>query len=218
MGDDCRCILLIGQGKGFCSGIDVTDEKFFSGLSNDDSDNDTIDPARKSLAFRSQILEMQAAFSAVEECPVPVVAAIHGACVGAGIDLACCADVRLCSPSARFSVRESESFVLREAKDFTPDEALRIGFVSRISKSDDDLINTANEILSKIARNSPVAVTVTKSSLNFSRDHSVAAGLQHIALQNSTALMTEDLAKAFMADKGRVDGTEFVPLSSHSRL
>ncbi|KAL3789249.1 hypothetical protein HJC23_002834 [Cyclotella cryptica] len=106
MGDDCRCILLIGQGKGFCSGIDVTDEKFFSGLSNDDSDNDTIDPARKSLAFRSQILEMQAAFSAVEECPVPVVAAIHGACVGAGIDLACCADVRLCSPSARFSVRE----------------------------------------------------------------------------------------------------------------
>lgn len=108
MGDDCRCILLMGKGKGFCSGIDITDEKFFSGLTfgDDDSEKDTPDPARKSLAFRSQILEMQAAFTAVEECPVPVAVAIHGACVGAGVDLVCCADVRLCSPSAKFSVRE----------------------------------------------------------------------------------------------------------------
>jgi enoyl-CoA hydratase/carnithine racemase len=90
--------------------------------------------------------------------------------------------------------------------------------VSRVSKSNDDLVHTANEIVSKITRNSPVAVSVTKSSLNYSRDHSVTEGLQHIALQNSTALMTEDLAKAFMADKRNADGTEFAPLSSHSRL
>ena len=109
-GDGCRCILLIGKGKGFCGGIDVTDEKFFSGISGgDDADasDATMDMAvRKSLAFKSQILEMQAAFTALEECPVPVVAAIHGACVGAGIDLTCCADVRVCSPNAKFSVRE----------------------------------------------------------------------------------------------------------------
>ncbi len=104
------------------------------------------------------------------------------------------------------------------SEDFTADEAFKIGFVSRISKSDDDIMNTANEIVSKIIRNSPVAVTVTKSSLNFSRDHSVFEGLKHIALQNSTALMTEDLTKSFMADKGTADGTEYAPLHSHSRL
>ena len=104
IGDSCRCILLRGNGKGFCGGIDITDEKFFSGILS--GDDDSSDLARKSLAFRPQILEMQASFSAVEECHVPVVAAIHGACVGAGIDLVCCADVRVCSPNAKFSVRE----------------------------------------------------------------------------------------------------------------
>ena len=113
-GDGCRCVLLIGNGKGFCGGIDVTDEKFFSGIinnNNSDENDDEFastnqDMARKSLAFKSQILEMQAAFTAVEECSVPVVASIHGACVGAGIDLICCADVRVCDPNAKFSIRE----------------------------------------------------------------------------------------------------------------
>ena len=106
-GDGCRCVLLIGSGKGFCGGIDVTDEKFFAGIgSNGDGDSDSTDTARKSIAFLPQILQMQAAFTALEECPVPVVAAVHGACVGAGIDLVCCADVRVCSSDARFSIRE----------------------------------------------------------------------------------------------------------------
>ena len=91
IGDGCRCILLIGNGKGFCGGIDITDEKFFSGIIEGNAD---------------RILEMQDAFTALEECNVPVVAAIHGACVGAGIDMTCCADVRVCSPNAKFSIRE----------------------------------------------------------------------------------------------------------------
>lgn len=106
-GDGCRCVLLTGSGRGFCGGIDITDERFFSGIvgSNAD-DNDGADVARKTVAFLPQIVQMQAAFTALEECSVPVVAAIHGACVGAGIDLVCCADVRVCSPDAKFSVRE----------------------------------------------------------------------------------------------------------------
>ncbi len=107
IGDGCRCVLLIGSGKGFCGGIDISDRRFFSGVEfNAGDDNSSSDVARRSLAFRSQIMEMQSAFTAVEECPVPVVAAIHGACIGAGVDLACCADIRVCSPDAKFSVRE----------------------------------------------------------------------------------------------------------------
>jgi delta(3,5)-delta(2,4)-dienoyl-CoA isomerase len=102
-GDGCRCIILTGNGKGFCGGIDISDQTFFSRISGEDP---TTDLARKSLAFRPQILEMQSAFTAVEECPVPVVAAIHGACIGAGVDLVCCTDIRICSPNAKFSIRE----------------------------------------------------------------------------------------------------------------
>ena len=247
-GDGCRCILLTGSGKGFCGGIDITDDLFFSGLSssNDDGKIDenvssSRDMARTSLAFRSQILQMQAAFTALEQCPVPVVAAIHGACVGAGIDLVCCADVRVCSPNAKFSIREVRiglaadvgtlqrfpklvGFASRvkelclTGEDFSAKEAVNIGFISRISKTEDELIDTANDICSKICGNSPVAVAVTKSSLNYSRDHTVAEGLENIALQNSTALMSEDLMKSFMRTTGGVADVQFASLEAHSRL
>jgi delta(3,5)-delta(2,4)-dienoyl-CoA isomerase len=268
-GDGCRCILMIGSGKGFCGGIDVTDEKFFSGFDGNHTgdDNSSQDVARKSLAFRSQILQMQSAFTAVEKCPVPVVAAIHGACIGAGVDLTCCADVRVCSPDAKFSIREVRLGLaadvgtlqrfpklvgfgsrVRElcftggelinlvpifyplsslngilfsstnmlAEDFSADDALKIGFVSRISPTNQSLIDTANDICQRISRNSPVAATITKASLNFSRDHAVSEGLEHVALHNSTALMSEDLVKSFMMKGGAA--THFEPLHSHSRL
>ena len=103
-------------------------------------------------------------------------------------------------------------------EDFMADEADRIGFVSRVSKRDDSLFDTTNDIISKITKNSPVAVSVTKSSLNYSRDNSVADGLKHIALQNSVALMTDDLVKSFMAGSGSAEGVDFNPLMQHSCL
>lgn len=269
-GDGCRCALLTGSGRAFCGGIDVSDERFFAGLVVDDA---LPDAARASLAFAPQVARMQAAFTALERCPVPVVAAIHGACLGAGVDLACCADVRVCGPDATFGVREvrlglaadvgtlqrlpklvgcgsrvrelcltggewrARAFwpgagdarsrdpsrpLLRRVDDFSADDALNMGFVSRVSGAsgashEDDLMTVASDICRRISRNGPVAVAVTKASLNYSRDHTVADGLQHIALQNSSALMSEDLAKAF-AISGGAEDVRFAPLRAHSRL
>ena len=95
---------------------------------------------------------------------------------------------------------------------------MRLGFVSRISNTEANLLDTTNEIVSKIARNSPVAVTVTKLSLNYSRNRSIADGLEHIALHNSTALMTEDLVKSFVAGSRSAGSVDFDPLPKHSRL
>jgi delta(3,5)-delta(2,4)-dienoyl-CoA isomerase len=183
---------------------------------------------------------MQTAFTSIETFPVPVVAAIHGACIGAGIDLTCCTDVRVCSPTAKFSIREVRlglaadvgtlqrfpklvGFTSRVRElcftgdDFTAQEALTLGFVSRISSTNDSLMDTANDICERICRNSPIAVTITKSSLNYSRDHSVSDGLEHIALHNSTALQSDDLVKSFMS-RGGGGAPEFSPLHSHARL
>ena len=107
MGDDCRAIILIGAGtKAFTSGIDVTDESF--GLTADDNveSSSNHDVGRRGLRFYPQILEMQKCFTAVEECPVLVIAAIQGSSIGAGVDLASVCDIRICSNTARFSVRE----------------------------------------------------------------------------------------------------------------
>lgn len=89
--------------------------------------------------------------------------------------------------------------------------------MSRISKTNDELIGTANDICQRISRNSPVAATVTKISLNYSRDHTVSEGLEHVALHNSTALMSEDLVKSFMMSGGNTE-IQFAPLQPYSRL
>ena len=218
-GEDYRCILLIGEGKSFCAGIDISDENF--GLMEANASNES-DVARRYISFKNKILEMQACLTAIEKCPIPVVCAIHGACIGGGIDLSCCADVRICSPDAKFSVREARLGLAADVgtlqrfpkicghgsrvrelcltgENFDAVEALRIGFVSRIESN---LFESAMNVCQIIARNSPVAVQGTKLSLNYSRDHTVEEGLNHIAMHNAAALMTDDLIASVMAASG----------------
>ena len=83
MGDGCRCIVLTGAGKAFSSGLDVSDPSLLP--SNGAEDDDV---AKQGLAFFPKILDMQRCFTAIEDCPVPVIAAIHGNCIGAGVDIA----------------------------------------------------------------------------------------------------------------------------------
>jgi len=240
LGDGCRCVLLIGAGKSFCAGIDIADENF--GLMNVNEDENGADVARRYISLRPKILEMQACLTAIEECAVPVVAAIHGACIGAGIDMSSCADIRICSPNSKFSVKEAKlglaadvgtlqrlpkicghSSRIRElcytGENFDSIEAARLGFVSRVSPSDQGLIDVAMDICQRIANNSPVAVQGTKLSINYSRDHTVKEGLEHIASHNAAALMTNDLLDSFMASSsGNGETAEFQLMLPHSKL
>ena len=246
--DDIRCIALVGSGNAFCAGIDLSDPSFglMDAGSDDVDDGDeengnssSNDVARKAFRFRPQILEMQRAFTALEACPVPVVAIIQGFCIGGGVDLITAADVRICSPNAVFSVREARLGLaadvgtlqrlpkivghnsrIRElvftGEDFGSTEAARIGLVSRISTSNESLVREGLDIARRITSNSPVAVRGSKLSLNYSRDHSVADGLEHIATHNAAALITDDLMNSFAGKDG--DPTRFSPMGPSSRL
>lgn len=230
-GDDCRCIIVIGIGKAFSAGIDISDTELMQ------SEVENEDFVRAGLAFLPKIRDMQRCFTAIEECPVPVIAAIHGNCIGAGVDLACCCDIRMAQTKATFSVREvriglaadigtlqrlpkitGNDSRVRElcltGEIFDEKEAARIGFVSRVSG---DVIADAIELASTISSNSPVAVFGTKRSLLFSRDHTVAEGLDHIASHNAFALMTSELPTAVMATS-RGEQAEFSNLPRFSRL
>jgi enoyl-CoA hydratase/carnithine racemase len=87
---DCRVIILTGAGKGFTSGLDIHDHiDLFAQNSQAGSD-----AARQALAKLPLITAYQDSISSLERARVPVIAAIHGACVGGGVDLICAADIR----------------------------------------------------------------------------------------------------------------------------
>lgn len=239
LGDDCRCIILTGEGKAFSSGIDITDPNLFPSnhQQQENTTTTTKDPARLGLAFLSRVYDMQQCFNVLEECPVPIIAAIHGNCIGAGIDLVCCCDIRIANTNSNFSIREVQiglaadigtlqrfpkivgnDSLVRElcytGRNFNCQVALDMGFISRISTN---VLADAYQLAQQIVRNSPVAVVGTKRSLIYSRDHTVLDGLKHVADNNSLALMTNDIPIAVEAAMMK-QRPQFEPLLPFSRL
>ena len=236
-GDGCRAILLIGKGPAFCAGLDLTNNVLVR-----ENSRRVKDVAQKGLTVIEPVVkEMQDAFTALEKCPVPVVAAVHGKCIGAGVDLITCADVRLCASDTVFSVREvvlgmvadvgtlqripkitgNDSLVNElcfTGRDFGANEALRMGLVSRIATAGrDTFFQEALQLCSSIARHSPMAVRGTKQALLYARDHSVADSLDQVAAYNSLALQSKDLAEGMSAYASKTEAT-FMDVSPLSRL
>ncbi len=97
---EARVGVLVGRGKYFTSGIDLA---LLMGVPAKIEDEDE---ARKREKLRRLILRLQDTLTSVERCRKPVLAAVHGACIGGGIDLVTACDMRYCSADAWFSVRE----------------------------------------------------------------------------------------------------------------
>lgn len=215
--EDCRAIVLSANGKIFTSGLDFTDmNDLLSIVMSED------DIARKCQKMKAKIASYQESFSQLEKCPKPVVAAVHSACVGGGVDLICAADVRYATADAWFQVKEvdvglaadvgtlqrlprvigNESLV-RElaftARKMFSSEALQCGLVSRVFDTKETMLAGALATAESIASKSPVAVQFTKQALVFSRDHSVQEGLEYQANVNMTMLQSEDVRIAAMA-------------------
>lgn len=183
---------------------------------------DGSDPARIALRVRPFIERFQASLTAIETCERPVIGVAHSHSIGLAVDILSAADVRYAAQDARFSIREAaiglaadigtlqrfpkvvaSDSAARElaytARFFDAAEAKDIGFVSRVFDSRDAALQGAVATAKQIAQLSPVAVTGTKQALVYSRDHSVAEGLQFMQYLNSALLQTGDLAAAMAA-------------------
>jgi len=214
--EDCRAIVLSGNGKIFTAGIDLAEFSSFGGLGGDS------DVAKKAKAIFAYCRDWQSCISDLERCRKPVIAAVHSACVGGGVDFITAADIRICTQDAYFQVKEvdmglaadigtlqrlpkvigSQSLVrdlCYTCRKLGAEEAERCGFVSGVFKDKDSMMAAAIEMASDIAGKSPVAVQGTKVNLNYARDHSVQDGLEFVATWNSFSLQSEDLMKAAMA-------------------
>ena len=208
-----RAIILAGNGKNFCSGIDLG---MFGSVTGSISE-----PARKAEALRRTILRLQDNLSAIEKCRKPVLAAIHRACIGGGIDMTCCCDMRYASSDAYFSIKEIDigmtadvgtlqrlpkiipDGIVRElaytGRTMNADEACEVGFVNRVYADRETLLREVTAIARDIASKSPLAIRGTKEMLLYSRDHSVTEGLNYIATWNSGMLSQADLGGAMQA-------------------
>jgi enoyl-CoA hydratase len=217
---EVRVAVLDGEGRHFTAGIDLAMMAGLLPQVHDDCDGRT----RENL--RRLILDLQDTLTSLERCRKPVLAAIHGACVGGGVDLICCADMRYAAADAQFVVKEIDLGMVADVgtlqrlpklighqglvrelaftgRALTAAEAKDVGLVTRVFDSREALATGVREIAATIAAKSPLAIRGIKEMLNYARDHSVADGLNQVATWNAAMLMSEDLMAAMEAGQAK---------------
>ena len=167
------------------------------------------------------IQRFQEAITRVERTRQPVIAAIHGKCIGGGVDLITACDMRLCSADAVFSVREVRIAIVADVgtlqrlprivgegharelcytgDDIGAEHAQRIGLVNHVYPDRDSLIAAAQALAARIAKNSPLAVQGTKTMLVQASETAIREGLARVAMHNTAFLISDDLGEAMSA-------------------
>ena len=106
--EDCRAIVLSGNGKMFTSGIDLSE---FTSSEFDDLRSEG-DVAKRGKPVIAYIRDWQSCITDLERCRKPVIAAIHSACIGGGVDFVTAADIRICTRDAYFQVTIGRDLLL----------------------------------------------------------------------------------------------------------
>jgi enoyl-CoA hydratase len=217
---DVRAIVLTGKGKAFCAGIDLVDHApaladagSLSGIEG------------SAMAKRRQLYDdiraYQRAASCFADTNKPVIAAVHGACLGAGVDLITACDIRLASADAVFSVRETRIAMVADigslqrlprvigdgharewiftGADYDARRALEVQLLNAVLPDREALLARARELARTIAANSPLAVQGAKQVLGFATRREVDTNLDYVALWNAAFLHSEDLGEAMQA-------------------
>ncbi len=214
-----RCVVLVGAGRHFCAGIDLDFLQSLGAAAGTDVDC----PARARENLRDFILDMQDVINAIEACRKPVIAAVQGACIGAGVDVITAADFRYCTADARFSIKEVDMAIIADmgvlqrlpkivgdpvarelaytAREFRGEEAARLGLANRVFATTEDMLAAAMEVARTIAAKSPVTIRGIKEVMLHTRDHSVEESLRHLAVLNAAVLLSDDFAETMAALK-----------------
>ncbi|MCB1710380.1 MAG: crotonase/enoyl-CoA hydratase family protein [Halioglobus sp.] len=198
--DEVRAIVVTGEGRAFCAGMDLTAAGNVFGL------DENLQPTMEDMHTRLDDPQMIASVRdtggrvtlAIYDCKKPVIAAINGAAVGIGATMTCAMDIRLASEHARIGFVFNKIGITPEACStwFLPrivgmsqalewcytgdilkaDEALAGGFVKVVLPAD-KLLEEAYRIAGKIAGHSPVAIALTRQMMyrNAARPHPIEA-------------------------------------------
>ena len=216
-----RVVIVAAKGPHFSVGLDL---KEMGGMLTDGGGGGAsshASTAARARAARSDVLRLQDSITALARCPKPVVAAVHGYCIGGGVDLIAACDIRLASADAVFSVRETKMAIVADlgslqrlpaiisaghlaelaftAKDIDAERAREIGLVNDLATDAEGVHKAARSLAAEIAANSPIAVQGTKAILAANEGRTVAEGLDYVATWNAGMLASDDLTEAVTA-------------------
>jgi enoyl-CoA hydratase len=217
---DVRAIVIAATGPSFTVGLDLM--AFGPAVMSGDiaAIGGTSSPSEvaKRLNTYNQIKLMQRTFTSIADNTKPVIAAIHGHCIGAGVDLTTACDIRLAAADTSFSVRETKIAMVADVgtlqrlpyiidpgrvaelvytgRDWDAAEALDMGYVTGVYDDAAAVQMAAIEMANQIAANSPLAVQGSKAVLNASRKRKVHEDLDTVALWNAAFLYSDDLGEA----------------------
>ena len=171
--------------------------------------------AVQNMTIYKTIKRMQDSMTSLERCPKPVIAAIHGYCLGGGMDLITACDIRIASSDATFSVLETRlgmvadvgtvqrlpkvlgpgqaAELLYTGREIDAERARAIGLVNDIYPDPDTLHEAAHELAGQVAANSPLAVQGIKAVLAAGEGRSTAETLDYMAVWNAAFLRSDDL-------------------------
>lgn len=208
---EVRVIIIKAEGKSFTAGIDLVEmAPMLQGSGVD---------FREGL--RKNIIRFQESMNAIESCRKPVIAAVHSHCIGGGVDLLSACDIRIATRDALFSIRETRIAIIADlgtlqrlphiighgwfrelaltGRDFSAEEALKMGFITRLCEDRQALYKEAKKLALEISACPPLTVQGVKDVILYSRDHGVYPGLEYVAQKNAAHLPSEDLMEAFQA-------------------
>jgi len=231
-----RVIVISSTGPHFSGGLDVS---AFGGGDDPPNTDDAVRRHRqRGASFYDNVLHMQQTFTALEQCRIPVLAAIQGGCIGGGVDLVTACDIRYATEDAFITIFETNigmtadvgtfprlvklipEGIVRElaytGRRMPAHEAQACGLVNRIFPDQPTMLSAVLQIAAEIAAKAPLAVYGCKRMINYARDHSTDDGLDYISIWNASMLQGDEIQEAMRANAARRAG-DFVDLPRRRR-
>jgi enoyl-CoA hydratase len=217
-----RVIVLSSTGKHFTAGMDISVFTDGEGVSAGGGDQHT-----RAEAFRQFVLTLQGSFSCLDNVRMPVIAAIQGGCIGAGVDMTSACDIRYATEDAFFQIAEINIGMTADVGTFPrlcklipegwvrelaysgrrlpAQRAKEIGLVNDVFATQEAMLAYVMELAAEIATKAPVAVAGSKRMINYARDHSIADGLDYIATWQAGMFSPPHMMEAFAAKAQKRD-------------
>ena len=217
--DDIRVVIVRAEGRAFCAGVDL-------GMPADRIEGRS--PAEKVRNYYERFRWVHERFQVFSQLPQPVIMAIHGFCLGAGLEIAMMGDIRIAAADARFALPEPRVGVSIDAggdmrlateigagwtkllaftgRRIDAEAALRLGIVQEVVARD-ALLDHVNALAAEIAANAPLAVQGIKRTINFWAERGLSEALRFEAASASVLFTSDDMAEGYraMAAKRRAE-------------
>ncbi|MEQ1889751.1 MAG: crotonase/enoyl-CoA hydratase family protein [Alphaproteobacteria bacterium] len=206
-----RVIVISAAGKHFTAGMDLS-------VFGQAGPYQEAELGRRRSHLRTDIMRLQDCFTAFERARMPVIAAVQGGCIGAGVDMITACDMRYATADAFFCIQEINIGITADVgtlqrlpKIIAPgiarelsytgrrmpaNEAKACGLINEVFVNQAEMLEGVMAVAREIAAKSPLAIAGTKEMLNYARDHSVADGLNHNATWQAGMFYSQDIKEA----------------------